>query len=140
MKTKKLFFQLFFFVAAATLVLDQLTKFLADSLGKTIHNTGSAFGLNFGGAIPILLSIVAIGIIFYYRKPILKSKMLAILSALILGGAVGNLIDRIAFGFVRDFINLKIWPAFNVADAGLTIGVIGLIGYSWMKNKPRAQR
>lgn len=121
--------QLFFFVAAATLVLDQLTKFLVDSSGNAIHNTGSAFGLNFGGAIPIFLSFAAIFVIIFYQKQILKSKLLAVLSALILGGVVGNLVDRLLLGFVRDFINLKIWPAFNLADTGLTVGIIGIIIY-----------
>jgi signal peptidase II len=129
------FRNLFFFAAAVTLVLDQLTKFLFDSAGLANHNVGSAFGLNFGIAIPIILSFAAIVVIAYYQKKILKSKALSIFSAMILGGVVGNLADRLLLGFVRDFINLRIWPAFNVADAGLTIGVIGIIIYFWRRDK-----
>ena len=128
------FKNLFFFAAAATLVLDQLTKFLFDNAGLAAHNTGSAFGLKFGITIPIFLSFIAIFVIVYYQKQILKNKALAIFSAMILGGVVGNLADRIFLGYVRDFINLRIWPAFNVADAGLTIGVIGIIIYFWRRD------
>ena len=51
----------------------------------------------------------------------------------ILGGTIGNLIDRIAYGFVIDFLDFRIWPVFNVADSFVTIGVIGLIIYLWKK-------
>ena len=127
--------QLFYLVAAATLVLDQIAKFLADNAGLAIHNKGSAFGLVVPAIIPILLSLAAILVIVYYRKQILKNKTLCVLSAIILGGVLGNLIDRLFLGFVRDFINFRIWPAFNLADAGLTIGVVGLIVYLAMKKR-----
>ena len=129
------FRNLFFFVAAAALILDQLTKFIADNAGLATRNAGSAFGLNFGGTIPIILSIAAIFVIACYQKQILKSKALAVFSAFILGGVIGNLADRIFLGYVRDFINLRIWPSFNLADVGLTIGVIGIIIYSLRRGK-----
>jgi len=51
---------------------------------------------------------------------------------LVLGGAVGNLIDRLRFGYVTDFIDVGLWPAFNIADSAITIGVI-LLAYSLLR-------
>ena len=150
MKEEKIKNQLLFFLVWTGLViLDQLTKFFANKLAlgdsfpvvknifhiTLVHNRGSAFGIDVPVIVPILLSVVAICVIAYYRKEIIKKKALAIFSALILGGALGNLIDRGMLGFVRDFIDFRIWPAFNFADAGLTIGVIGLMAYFLLKKK-----
>ena len=55
------------------------------------------------------------------------------LFALFLGGVIGNLIDRAFRGYVIDFISFKFWPAFNIADACISIAVIGLIIYFWKK-------
>jgi signal peptidase II len=51
----------------------------------------------------------------------------------VLGGTIGNLIDRIAYGFVIDFLDFRVWPIFNFADSFVTIGVIGVIVYLWKK-------
>jgi signal peptidase II len=56
--------------------------------------------------------------------------------SLILGGAIGNLIDRIAYGYVVDFIDFRIWPVFNVADSAITIGAAALIIDSFRERRP----
>ncbi len=95
-----------------------------------VHNTGIAFGLfkNQGIVfiiIPIIAIILLIFNIYYYRnnKDDL-SRTYIVAFSLILGGAIGNLIDRIYFGYVIDFIDFRIWPVFNVADSAITIGAM----------------
>lgn len=129
-----------FIIVSSVLLLDQLTKYLVstyisplDSIEILpflhlvhIRNTGAAFGMfkNFGSSFFILLSIVAIIIVLSLLK---KGTYSRFGLSLVLGGALGNLIDRIRFGKVVDFIDFSIgdfhWPAFNVADSSLTIGM-----------------
>ncbi|MFN3479239.1 MAG: signal peptidase II [Thermodesulfovibrionales bacterium] len=91
-----------------------------------IRNVGAAFGLfrGFGNITFIIISIAAIIAVFYL---LVRDKKDRISYSLILGGAIGNLIDRIIYGDVTDFIDLYAgrfhWPAFNVADSALTIGI-----------------
>jgi len=112
--------------------LDQLLKILITKSIIPISyttNTGAGFGL-FQDSTSLLIwfSIIVIGIICYlYDKIPEEKKYIQFSIALILGGALGNLIDRIRFGYVVDFINLRIWPSFNIADAAITLGVIGVI-------------
>jgi signal peptidase II len=99
-----------------------------------ILNPGGAFGL-MANLSPILRSIiflfissVAVGLIFYfYKKTPAQHSWLAAAFALILGGAIGNLIDRIRFGMVIDFLDFYVgnlhWPAFNVADSAISVGI-----------------
>lgn len=137
-------------VSGAVLVLDQVTKVLVDKtmslhesitiLPKFVHltylrNTGVAFGIfsvdRSGLRIVFfaLISAVAIGCVAYLLKNLRpQQKALLVGLSLILGGAIGNLIDRLRLGEVIDFIDLHWdhihWPAFNVADSAITIGVI----------------
>lgn len=101
-------------------------------------NPGGAFGLF--PSVPWLfvgVAVIAIGIAFYFRRQILRSgKLLRTAVALLLGGTLGNLIDRLRLGHVQDFINLKTsaligfdWPTFNVADIAITVGTFLFIGY-----------
>ena len=99
-----------------------------------IHNPGGAFGLmaNFS---PIMRSIIflfisslAVGLIFYfYKKTPAHYAWLAAAFAMIFGGAIGNLIDRVRFGIVVDFLDFYLgnlhWPAFNVADSAISVGI-----------------
>ena len=95
-------------------------------------NTGAAFGLFQGQAFALtIVSLIAIAVIlcyalFIYRRfPLLDNMPSRVAIGLILGGTVGNLIDRIRFGGVTDFIGVgNWWPAFNIADSAVTIGVI----------------
>ncbi len=133
--------------AAVIVLLDQITKIwvsrsmeLYDSIAvmpflniRLLHNPGAAFSFlaDAGGwqrwFLTILASLVSLGIIAWlWYLPRYGERRLACGLAFILGGAVGNLIDRIAYGYVVDFIDFYVgdwhWPAFNVADAAITIG------------------
>jgi signal peptidase II len=90
-----------------------------------IHNSGIAFGL-FPGMPDVFKVVTAISvlIVFYFflsTKP--QTLLLTASCGLIMGGAVGNLIDRFRLGYVVDFIHFSFWPAFNVADSAVTVGV-----------------
>jgi signal peptidase II len=95
-----------------------------------VHNEGAAFGLFHGNPILFFLavSLLAIGFILYYFIKLERDHLLlAAALSLILGGALGNLIDRLRHGFVVDFLRLYIndysWPTFNVADIAIVFGV-----------------
>jgi len=99
-----------------------------------IHNPGGAFGLmaNMSATartiVFIFASSVAVGLIFYfYKKTPPSYAFLAVGFALIFGGAIGNLIDRVRMGIVIDFLDVYVgkyhWPAFNIADSAITVGI-----------------
>lgn len=92
-----------------------------------VHNTGIAFGfLRDCGAVFILIPVILVGLliynIYYYRRHVQLNRTYIFAFSLILGGAIGNLIDRMTLGHVIDFIDFRIWPVFNVADSAITIG------------------
>ncbi len=94
-----------------------------------VQNTGIAFGLfKNQGAVFIIIPVIAIVLIafniYYHRNSKEVTRAYLIGFSLILGGAIGNLIDRISFGYVIDFIDFRIWPVFNIADSAITIGTI----------------
>ncbi len=128
-------------VAAAVLIADQLTKQLVRSsiaLGASRHllpgvtlvhaqNSGIAFSLLTGsdvGVIIVTLVVVAVVLAYFARQGERRGMWLA--CGLIVGGALGNLADRLRAGLVTDFIKLPHWPAFNLADAAITLGVLTL--------------
>jgi len=110
------------------IVLDQITKHFL----TTVTNTGAAFGILKGFNIPLLIiSLIALVIcIFFY----VKDKRIKLPLMFLIAGIIGNSIDRIFFGHVRDFINLGFWPVFNLADTFNVIGVILLIIILWKKS------
>jgi len=140
---------LIFPIALFIILLDQLTKYLISKnmeisqsipiIKNILHltyiqNTGAGFGLFKGSnLLLIFISLIIIGIILFYLDKIIKERSIHIPVALILSGAIGNLIDRIVQGYVIDFIDFRIWPAFNVADSCITIGALWLIIYFWKK-------
>jgi signal peptidase II len=128
-------------VAAVVLAADQLTKALVRGsigLSQTRHvlpgvsfvheqNSGVAFSLLTGseaGVIVITLIVVAAVVIFFVRHRGRAWVWLA--CGLIVGGALGNLLDRVRAGSVTDFVKLPDWPAFNLADTAITLGVVTL--------------
>jgi len=136
-----------FLTALLVVAADQLTKIWVRSYpeGQSIfekgffrlihvHNTGAAFGLFQDQSFTLtIVAVVGIALLlfwalFAYRRfPLLTSMSSWLALGLILGGAVGNLVDRLRLGHVTDFIAVGIWPAFNIADSATVIGVIILI-------------
>ena len=129
-------------LVVAVLVLDQLTKHAVIAnipLGTTqkflpavnlvhIHNSGVAFGFFAGGgAVVLILTLTALSalVIYFLRRP--TRPWLWLPTGLLVGGALGNLIDRLAHGYVTDFIKLPAWPAFNISDMAITFGVLSLL-------------
>jgi signal peptidase II len=114
--------------------LGQSIEILGDVLRFTyIQNPGMAFGIRFGGKLffTIFASIASVIILIYLFRMRRERFHSRLSLALILGGAIGNLIDRFAYGEVIDFIDVGIkntrWPVFNVADSAVTIGMIILV-------------
>ncbi len=146
-----------FIISISILVLDQLTKKLiclnflpgqSQPIIKNIfhltlvYNKGIAFGLFLG---TVVISVfISVMVIILLIVSVIKIKgpelILKIAFSLILGGAAGNLVDRIRFGYVIDFLDFRVWPVFNVADIAITIGAGLLIVYLFkMRNfKSRA--
>lgn len=109
----------------ANLVPGERVEFLGPLKLTYTHNTGVAFGLaGGGGALLIVTMLAALALIVYLfaRNPSRPVMWIAI--GLLAGGALGNLIDRIRVGAVTDFIDLPLWPAFNIADVAITSGVV----------------
>jgi signal peptidase II len=96
-----------------------------------VTNTGAAFGLfpNGGLVFTIVALVVVVAILVYYRYLPQHHGLVRLSLGLQLGGAIGNLIDRLRFGKVVDFIDFHFWPVFNVADSSIVIGVVILACY-----------
>lgn len=139
-------------VAGTVILLDQWTKNLVRSnlaFGETWmpwawlapyarivnwHNTGSAFGLfqQYGGIFAVLAVLVAGLIIYYFPHIEAEDWALRLAMSLQLGGALGNLIDRLSYGYVTDYVSVGNFPVFNVADSSITAGVVVLLLYTWL--------
>jgi signal peptidase II len=146
----------FLFVLAGTIVVvDQLTKSLVRNnlaVGeiwapwswlipyvRLVHwtNTGAAFGMfqQMGGLFTILAFIVSLAILYYFPQVPARDWPLRLALAMQLGGAVGNLIDRLTIGSVVDFISVGNFAVFNVADASISIGAAVLVLAMWLKER-----
>jgi signal peptidase II len=149
-------------LSAVVVALDQGTKYLASTLLTyqvpvavmpsfnltLLHNTGAAFSFLhdasgwqrwFFIALAIVVSVVIVG---WLRRLGVRQVWVAVSLSLILGGAVGNLVDRIYLGYVVDFIQLYYerwyWPAFNIADSAITVGAaILIVDGLWSIRTPR---
>jgi signal peptidase II len=92
------------------------------------RNSGVAFGqLQDGGAIVAVVIALAIGALLVYFARHAQQPLVWLPTGMLLGGALGNIVDRVREGAVVDFLKLPHWPAFNVADAAITIGVVILL-------------
>ena len=132
-------------LAALALALDQLTKFVVRQTLEWryswpatgffrfthVHNTGSAFGLFQDQNLPLLIvSIIGLLVLTYiYQSQERPTLLLRVSIALMMGGAMGNLVDRIHQGHVTDFIDVGPWPVFNIADSAI---VVGLMVMGWV--------
>jgi signal peptidase II len=141
--------------ALAVVALDQLTKAWAmhnladgpvDVVGPVrfalTRNTAGAFGL--GGALVPFLAVGALVLVvaLVTRADVIARPGLALAAGLVLGGALGNLVDRLARspgllrGAVVDFVDLRWWPVFNLADAAITCGCLLLLWSGWRSQQP----
>jgi signal peptidase II len=130
-------------VALAAIGADQLTKAVVSSqlaLDDSVHvigpfsihhvqNSGIAFGL-FASAtsLVILLTGVAVAwMLYFFGRSGARHPVLPVALGLVIGGSISNLIDRVRLGHVTDFLDLRWWPAFNLADSFITVGVVILL-------------
>lgn len=147
------------FVAILIVGLDQLTKAWVRTnipLGSSIvpvegffsffrlvhwYNTGVAFGLfqGFGDFFTVLAIIVALAIIYYYPRVPEQDWTLRLAMGLQLGGALGNLVDRVTIGHVTDFIAVGNFPVFNIADSSISVGV-GVLVLGMLIQERRAKQ
>jgi signal peptidase II len=126
-------------VAAAAVAADQLTKQIvarALTLGDAVelagplsihhvHNSGIAFGL-FSSATSIVIALTGVAVaclVLFFARSGRRHPLLPVALGLVLGGSVSNLLDRVRLGHVTDFIDLRYWPAFNLADTFIVVGV-----------------
>lgn len=128
------------FLAVLVVILDQLSKFYIQThmvVGMSVPvvqdifhityilNPGAAFGLfEHQTAFFIMIAVcMVVGTIYFYPKIPKQYQLLRFGAGLMVGGAMGNVIDRIKTGYVVDFFDFRIWPIFNIADAGIVCGV-----------------
>ncbi len=152
-------YRLLLIVSTITLVLDQATKLYIDSRFALhdsvtviehffnityVRNKGAAFGILADSAIRIpffiaVSTLAAIGILWYIRQLREDQGLLRLALSLVFAGAVGNLIDRVRLGEVIDFLDVHWyrhhWPAFNVADSAITVGVALLLLDLWFEER-----
>ena len=150
-------------IAAVIVALDQWTKWLVrtnipageswlpDSLmwlspfARIVHwyNRGAAFGMfQQGNMVFTVLAFIVIGAILFYYPQISRADWpLRLAMSMQLGGAIGNLIDRITIGHVTDFISVGTFPVFNVADSSITIGcIVLLLGVWWQERASKKEK
>ncbi len=138
-------------IALVVFFLDQATKFLILQnipLGESwslfpalerlfkftfITNTGAAFGMfpQLGSIFMVVAIIVIIAIILFYHHLPIKNPWIRLSLGLQLGGAMGNLLDRLMHGYVVDFVDIGFWPIFNLADLSIVCGVAILAYHLW---------
>jgi signal peptidase II len=129
-------------VLALVVFIDQVTKALVrngievgdeDSILPAVtlvhvRNTGVAFGaFSGGGIIVVVLVAAALAALLYYFVTHIDKPLIWLPTGMLLGGSIGNIIDRVRAGAVTDFVKLPAWPAFNVGDISITFGVLVLL-------------
>jgi len=134
-------------VAGAAVLADQLTKYVVTSTLRVdggvsmvgplsihhVRNSGIAFGLfSDSTSAVILLTTLAVGaMVVFYARSAQRHPLLPVALGLVLGGSLSNLVDRVRLGYVTDFIDFRWWPAFNLADTFIVVGV-GLLFFSFV--------
>jgi signal peptidase II len=134
---------IFFSIAFVIIVADQVSKYFAQLFIPPnryvpvikgffyltyVKNTGAAFGIFAGQQIPlIIIGLLVCAIILYFHFKEIGKDYYEIPFGLVFGGSIGNLIDRIFRSYVIDFIDFRYWPAFNIADAAVNIGLLIII-------------
>ena len=147
----------FFIIAAIVIGLDQYTKYLVrDNLRlyeawdhtigfvRIVHvvNSGAAFGI-LQGQTPLLIvtSLFGLGaIVLYYVYPPMDHGLIRVALGMQLGGAMGNLLDRVRVGEVTDFIDVGRFPTFNLADASITVSIVAVLAFFAMQEPDGGDR
>jgi len=131
-------------IALGAVVADQVTKHVVAShltLGEGLHvvgpftirhveNSGIAFGLfsNATAAVIVVTAVAIAWMLAYFARSGARHPVLPVALGLVIGGSVSNLADRVRLGYVTDFLDLRYWPAFNLADSFIVVGVAILLG------------
>jgi signal peptidase II len=144
-------------VALTAVAADQLTKHIVASqlaLDEGVHvvgpfwihhvqNSGIAFGL-FARATAVVIVLTAIAVAWmlaYFARSGARHPVLPVALGLVIGGSVSNLVDRVRLGYVTDFLDLRYWPAFNLADTFIVVGVLVLLAaLAFADREPRRPR
>jgi signal peptidase II len=147
-------------ITLAAVGADQLTKYVVTShlrLDDGLHvigpfwihhvrNSGIAFGL-FAGAAPVVVVLTGVAVawmLVYFARSGARHPVLPIALGLVIGGSVSNLLDRVRLGYVTDFLDFRYWPAFNLADSFIVIGVgvllAALVAVDRAPRRPRPVR
>jgi signal peptidase II len=128
--------------AALYMTVDQVSKqIVIHSIGRgeyvrlifgtrlaNVHNQGVAFGAFAGhGIVVVILTLAALAALIVYFALRATTPLLWLPVGVVVGGALGNLADRARGGAVTDFIDVRIWPTFNLADAGIVLGILALL-------------
>jgi len=146
-------------LSGVMVVLDQITKVWVD-LNLSLHESipvmpsfSITYARNYGAAFSflseaggwqrwffaVLAIAVSVGIVIYLKKLKPEEKLLAVSLSLILGGAIGNIIDRVLYGYVIDFLDVYYqvyhWPIFNIADSAITVGVALMLIESFIEKE-----
>jgi signal peptidase II len=149
----------FFLTALLVVFFDQLSKLWIKSYSEGqiifeagffrithIHNTGASFGLFQDHSFALtIVAFIGIAFVLLYvfliprYFPFLGTRMSKVTLGLVLGGIIGNLIDRLNQGYVTDFIDTSIWPIFNIADSAITVGVIMFALFSLLSSQPKKE-
>ncbi|HJQ74108.1 MAG TPA: signal peptidase II [Gaiellaceae bacterium] len=144
-------------IAISAAVADQVTKHVVASnlgLGEALHvvgpfsirhvqNSGIAFGLfaNATAGVIVVTGIAVAWMLAYFARSGARHPVLPVALGLVIGGSVSNLADRVRLGFVTDFLDFRYWPAFNLADSFIVIGVgILLVALVLAEREPRPRR
>ena len=140
-------------VAVATIAADQLTKqIITRTLGvgesvdivgpfsiHRVENSGIAFGL-FSSRTTFVIAVTAVAVgwmTWFFARSGRRHPVLPVALGFVLGGSIANLIDRVRLGHVTDFLDLEAWPAFNLADTFIVVGVAVLFGALVLADRPR---
>lgn len=134
-------------ISIGVLVLDQISKlWIRSSLARGesfpgdwpvrftyVQNTGIAFGIKANQFVLVFVTLAVVLSMLYLslRYHLFQPRLVRLGLALMIGGAVGNLVDRIRLGYVTDFVDLQVWPVFNIADSAVVVGV-GLLSYFFL--------
>ncbi|MGN1358759.1 MAG: signal peptidase II, partial [Bacilli bacterium] len=132
------------YIVSRLLIVNESVMVIKNFFNITyVRNTGAAFSIFSGNTFLVMIVsfIIIIGIILYISKNKPSNKMEKVAYSLILGGAIGNFIDRVIYGYVRDFIEIDIfgwdYPIFNLADVFVVVGVILLVIATWRGRNDR---